>query len=262
MKTIRTIILLLSALMPLTKALALDESDTVRSFPWHEGFETNTAELWILVDNDGNGNNWSVNTANPHDGTRSLVDFYSNSLEDNWAISPALSIPNDADLTLEWYVYAHPNYMESYEVLVTTGERETLGDYSVLFSEDATGGYLQRNISLNLYKGEIIHLAFRYRSENQNFICIDDVTIREKQQNAIAEDMQADVNIYPNPTSGHITVTADGLLLVEITDIQGRIVLSTTSSHIDLKGMPAGVYLLRTVTDKGCVIKKIILTQQ
>lgn len=146
---------------------------------WIDGFETDE-NGWHFIDNDGDGRNWAIADINPHGGSYCLYGGYSPTAEDNWAVSPAITIPDNELITiLEWQVFAHTNYIESYEVLVTTNEIGYLAAYDSLFSESVTGGYIAREINLNAYAGQTIRIAFRHRSHNQNFICIDDVSIKQ-----------------------------------------------------------------------------------
>ncbi len=68
-------------------------------------------------------------------------------------------------------------------------------------------------------------------------------------------------SVYPNPTQGIALV--DGLTemaAIEVTDIQGRVVLRTvTDKVIDLSELDAGVYLLGITTEKGVQLEKIVL---
>lgn len=147
-----------------------------------DGFENETSE-WQFLDIDGDGRNWTIANINPNNGLNCLYGGYSPTMEDNWAISPAVPLPvYDGITMLEWQVFAHVNYIETYEILVTTGIENILVSYDSLFGESVTGGYHSRQIDLSAYAGQTIHIAFRHRSQNQNFICIDDVSIKHYEQ--------------------------------------------------------------------------------
>ena len=64
-------------------------------------------------------------------------------------------------------------------MLVTTNEVGYLAAYDSLFGENVTGGYFERSVDLSGYAGQTVRIAFRHRSHNQNFICIDDVSIKQ-----------------------------------------------------------------------------------
>ena len=82
--------------------------DPVTTLPWVEDFE-NASPCWTLVDNNDNNNNWHISATSDyaHSGTNTLWNNYSSVQEDNWAISPAITIPANAnDINLTWYVRA------------------------------------------------------------------------------------------------------------------------------------------------------------
>ncbi|MBQ6955225.1 MAG: choice-of-anchor J domain-containing protein [Bacteroidales bacterium] len=149
---------------------------------WYDGFEDETSG-WQFLDIDGDGRNWAVSDINPYRGLHCLYGSYSPTAEDNWAVSPAVPIPDDGGMTtVEWEVFAHANYIETYEILVTTGTGNVLALYDSVFAESVTGGYHSRQVPLNGYAGQTVRIAIRHLSQNQNFICIDDVSIRHYEQ--------------------------------------------------------------------------------
>lgn len=67
----------------------------------------------------------------------------------------------------------------------------------------------------------------------------------------------ASLRVYPNPTTDHVTVQADGLVL--LTDLQGRELLRLTvhgSARLDLTSLPAGTYLVRCGNSVQRIIKR------
>lgn len=149
---------------------------------WSDGFESDETE-WLFYDNDGDGRNWIISDINPSNGLHCLFGGYSPTAEDNWAVSPAIALPNDGNMiTVEWQVFAHTNYVESYELRVTCGDAEDLEGYDSIFSESVTGGYFAREVDITAYAGRTIRIALRHLSHNQNFICIDEVMIKHHEQ--------------------------------------------------------------------------------
>jgi hypothetical protein len=71
------------------------------------------------------------------------------------------------------------------------------------------------------------------------------------------------VNIYPNPTSGELTIEMGDMRYeicdIEIFDVFGKKVSHLTISHpISISGLPAGIYFVRIQTETGVITKKII----
>lgn len=154
------------------------QTDTV-NIPWCESFDDGNANGWLLIDNDGDNLNWTVDTYDPYDGGYSLFGYaYTNSTQDNWAISPAISLPlSGDDLTLTWKVMTHDNYSETYEVRLCYGNGCSPETSALLFTETIAGGYYDRQLDLTAYAGQTVHLVFRHTSNHQNYLSIDAICI-------------------------------------------------------------------------------------
>lgn len=65
------------------------------------------------------------------------------------------------------------------------------------------------------------------------------------------------ISIHPNPTTGQFTVSSrqGAIKNVEVYDLFGRLVFSTTEPDVDMSGFPRGIYFVRI----GEVGKKVIL---
>lgn len=149
-----------------TATFASDASCAITTLPWDYGFETGS-DCWTLFENDGGSNGFIFNSNSEyaHSGTMSLFGTYSDDYNvDQWAVSPAITLPAGATIEFSYYVYttAWEGIRTSYEVrLSTTGAN--MSDFStVLYSEtDSARAYVQRTVSLTPYAGQTIRLAFR-----------------------------------------------------------------------------------------------------
>ena len=79
------------------------------------------------------------------------------------------------------------------------------------------------------------------------------------------------LRVYPNPTTGELTIDNGALNLiqetinnVEIFDIYGRnllsnhLITSSSNHHINIAHFPAGVYFVKIYTPAGTAVKKIV----
>ena len=74
------------------------------------------------------------------------------------------------------------------------------------------------------------------------------------------------ITAYPNPTQDHVTLTAPPDLLIdrlELLDTQGRTHNSfyenSSEVRLDLSGYPSGLYFVSIYTEKGRVVKKVVV---
>jgi hypothetical protein len=74
------------------------------------------------------------------------------------------------------------------------------------------------------------------------------------------------ITIHPNPAQDHVTLTAPPDLLIdrlELLDTQGRTHNSfyenSSEVRLDLSGYPSGLYFVSIYTEKGRVVKKVVV---
>jgi|AntAceMinimDraft_17_1070374.scaffolds.fasta_scaffold01356_15 hypothetical protein len=65
--------------------------------------------------------------------------------------------------------------------------------------------------------------------------------------------------LFPNPTSGKITVEAEGIEKIEIMNIQGKQIYTGIKNEIDLSNNSKGIYIIKVTTEKGVVADKVVL---
>ena len=68
-----------------------------------------------------------------------------------------------------------------------------------------------------------------------------------------------DIRVYPNPTSGWLTIEAENVMEVRVFDNQGKLVkVFRKTNPIDLTELPTGQYLLHIFLHDGSGVKKVI----
>ncbi len=72
-----------------------------------------------------------------------------------------------------------------------------------------------------------------------------------------------DVTIYPNPTSGRITVNGINIEKIEVINPEGKTIqkfkVVNDKINLNLSNLPKGVFFVKVTTDKGTNVKKIII---
>jgi hypothetical protein len=71
------------------------------------------------------------------------------------------------------------------------------------------------------------------------------------------------INIYPNPTNGNITVEGENINMIEVINVDGRIIKEISvvgkQINIDLSKQAKGIYLIIVKTEKGITVKRVVL---
>lgn len=235
----------------------------ITEFPWNEGFE-GALDCWMVRNAASQGFAIATNNAQATYttmGQRCLFGAYNDDADVNdWAISPALTLPANSQFELSWYVRLIPYHgiVNTYEVMVSTTGTEA-ADFTQIYTEsDSTDGYVQRSVSLADYAGQTIRIAFHNISaQGGDAMLIDDIRVGET--SGIDNTAAIDINIYPNPASEVLNIVADGVRLVEMLDVNGRVVLeSRIGGAIDLSSLASGVYMVRVTTDAGVSTEKVV----
>lgn len=107
---------------------------------------------------------------------------------------------------------------------------------------------------------------FRFSHDNfGGYAHIDNIVVTNLALST-PEVLLAKLQVYPNPTSGLVTISNDDnstLQSVSITDLNGRTVKSLklngeSTSQINISDLSAGVYMMNIASDQGSVTKKIV----
>lgn len=76
----------------------------------------------------------------------------------------------------------------------------------------------------------------------------------------LAETEQSTLKLWPNPSSGQVTIEVETATVIEMFDIQGRKVaqcaLKSGNNHINLENLPEGMYFIK---DENGVVRKFLL---
>ena len=150
-------------------------------------FDENTLDEdgWTVVDADGDGKNWtryyggSSNSYSPS-YVISSASWDSTALApDNWAITPAVEIPEDGAYLTYYTKNQGADWAETYRVYVGSSNdidsMEPITDDLTHYNQTA---YEKQTLDLADYAGEIIYIAFRhYNVSNMYRFYIDDVAV-------------------------------------------------------------------------------------
>jgi len=68
----------------------------------------------------------------------------------------------------------------------------------------------------------------------------------------------AEINLYPNPTTGMVRVDVEGLNSIEVIDMTGRVVMTSNQNSFDMSSLSNGVYMVRINTVNGNAMQKVV----
>ena len=82
--------------------------------------------------------------------------------------------------------------------------------------------------------------------------------IHDLAHNDVPEIGAENVSVYPNPVNGQLNIKAENLQLVEIYNVVGQQVMTSTETVIDMSPLMEGVYFVRMVCEGGTFVKRIV----
>ncbi|MBQ4377211.1 MAG: C10 family peptidase [Bacteroidales bacterium] len=144
------------------------------TLPYHEDFEYGI-DCWTTRDRDGDGESWQLTNTLPAQKRHFSVASHSTDGEaDNWLISPRISLPGPAYITLAWYAMS----AEALEYDIYIGTDTAVANMTELvYHGQATTDYENRMLSLTAYSGQTVYLAFRHHGSDTGTIQIDNISL-------------------------------------------------------------------------------------
>ncbi|MBP5493619.1 MAG: choice-of-anchor J domain-containing protein [Lachnospiraceae bacterium] len=215
---------------------------------------------WLFFDKDIDNNNWYClnvsgnSNLKSHSGYGHLTSAsYFNGVlyPDNWAVTPAIDLPNSSQLSF-WVIGQDKNYPKEYfEVYVTEKDDSfSIDDFkdSPIVSGYSTEEYKEYTADLSSYANKTVYIAFRHCNSTDQFrINIDDIAVyRKDKQTITASDI-----VIGFDEIGNIAASTDGngSLSFEITDGKDVIEFDSDNNIKPLKIGNATITITATETD-------------
>ena len=236
-------------------------------------FETDPiAAGWQFVDHDGDGNNWNwifgeegvaVYEGQGIISSASYINGVGALNPDNWAITPAITLP-EGDITASLYARGQdPNYAaEHFQMYVgTSPDINTMTEISSEYI--ATDDYQQYLGILNEYQGQTVYIAIRHYNVTDEYqLNIDQFEVFYGPV-SVAEDHT--MVVYPNPTNGNVKIEVEGMTHVTVVNMLGQVVyekaLEGNETTVDMSQFELGLYFVRVNTTNGVMTRRVIVTR-
>jgi hypothetical protein len=238
----------------------------------------NIPATWTIVDQDGDGHNWYVDTYDTE------IYLVSASWEDdvvltpeNYLISPQISLAGltgTVKLRYTLQVADADYFAEHYKVAVSTTGNAVPDFTNIVFEETCTANdyyevppfWHERIVDLTPFIGQSIYLTFcHYDCTDMYKFLLDSIQVYNLDNVGIGKRDAMNLTVYPNPATDKVYVngefenarislfTADGRQMY-IAENESR------QTYINVSGFERGMYLLQLETSKGIVTRKLAIT--
>ena len=261
---------IIASFLILTSTICFGQVDLMNT-----DFQTGIPGSYSIVDNDGlipdsqvaeYTSAWIIvqDPDNISDTVAASTSFFSPiGTANRWMITPALVLGSFGNF-IEWESKSQDaSYPDDYIVLVSTTDNQlssftdTIGS---IIEENFEWTNRQVDLSSEGYDNQTIYIAFVNVTENGYKLYIDDIHVWKEDPVGVKEITQIiDVTIYPNPTSGLISIeTEENIINITLLSSSGRTLSTSKVKNLDLSQYSPGAYFINIQTEKGAVIKKIL----
>lgn len=203
-------------------------------------FDDDSLLDWYILNQDSGSTYWSIFVAPTyaHSGSVFAACYYdtlfsSTLRNDDWLLTPRVLIEDNSYELRFWTrsIDVDGDFLDDYEVWVSpTGDTTIAGFTAIVDSvEDCPWTWGETVIDLSAYAGDTIRVAFRYVSQDDWMLMLDDVsilpTVGVEEGRYLVEDF-ALVGNRPNPFNAATTILANDERsgVIEIFGIDGKLV--------------------------------------
>ena len=179
----------------------------------------------------------------------------------------------DGDGQGAWYTWAIDDCKVGAGTLMNLRMAGSSGEYDVYRQDAGAGNYNKINpdpvSDTTLVDPSLPPTSYKYYvtsvSENCQLHTSSDTITVDVVTGIPAPDYGAHLRVYPNPAKDLVLMTSDsGISSVRMLDWLGRPVyfsdrIDRTNYEIDLRALPAGVYILQTIMHNGLVNTKVVI---
>ena len=259
------------------------------SLTYEQGFETGDPSLdcWSFIPESSTTTAPKLSTSNTNSGS---YCYYMTGR--GFLVLPEHNADLTKSLSMSFY-YKQKKYAHRLEIGVMS-DPEDAGTYEKVAVITNEGNYstpVYHEVSFANYQSDGKHIVFRNVTTNSNTVSynwIDDIKIFVTGSRAAAADNSngydvddynldydydadlaleptgidgfdiSDFTVYPNPTTGMLTLGTEAQR-VEMLSLTGqRVALFENASSVDISNLPSGVYILKATLPQGTAVRKVL----
>jgi hypothetical protein len=184
-----------------------------------------------------------------------------------WLITPSIRLTTGNYFV--WDAYSMDSeYLEDYKIRISTTNTDTASFTTLATIIDEEGTWQRRLVDLSAYAGQDVYIAIQYISDDMFRLLVDNLKIAGlatltpdgPEPEGLETAAGSDINVYPNPATGMITVAAANIIRIEVIDAMGRVAMTQNGSAntMNISALAEGVYTLRVTTENGVSMKRIV----
>lgn len=207
------------------------------------------------------------------DGTTSVVSITpTTAAANNWMFSRGVNLTAGSNVTITYYVSNFQSASTTTGNLdFTVGTAQTSAAQStILLSETGLNlsAFVQKTVNYTTPSTGTYYFGFRNftpTATGTHALIIDNFTVTEVLGTSHNE-LDSQFAVFPNPAKNTLNISNSvnaSIQNIELTDINGRSIKNIkvdnlTETQLNISDISQGVYMLRIVSDRGSLVKKVI----
>lgn len=220
---------------------------------------------------------WEMEAFKPRSGSYSLFHLYpvgGSEVMKDWMVSPELDLSNGGNIDSLAHLgsgFGTPQEGDTIALYLIEGNADpskaSKKTRLILFSDaeykNDNSWYKKTDVEIPATSNKA-YLAFYYHTTNNWLdVYFDNLQVSSSVNTSAQPEIQAEMNIYPNPASGLVQINLPPnmeLESLEVLDNQGRVLFRdiTQRRQLDVSGYPSGVYVIRAVSSQGIIRQRFL----
>lgn len=243
---------------------------------YSQGFEPQEdLQGWTVADLNADGVTWDLINTFPRSGGNCLRKAGSATADNDWVFTNCINLQSGKNYNMVFYTKVF-DLIAICDLKVAIGtENNEAAMGNVLYTRPAATdtSYLQVIVPITVPTTGVYYIGFNaFSAAGTSSIRIDDFSLTDGPLGTDSKKLDAEVVVYPNPSSGSANVSirhsksAD--YTITVTDVLGRTVKTMQANNIvssdlnlDLTTVSNGVYTVKVESGSGVNTQKLIINR-
>lgn len=189
---------------------------------------------------------------------------------DRWLISPAITLPTNSTISLEFFARSHDvsPYDDGFKLKISTTNTTKAAFTNIQTVDHAPNVPISSQltpytVNLSAYAGQTVYLAWVNDYTNGNLLSVDDINVTATPLMSVSDFSKKSLTLYPNPTDNYFQLNSNNEKpeSVKVYDLSGKLIKEFSdlnSEKYDIANLKPGIYNVSVQSSKSTQNIKLI----